>query len=83
MTTLVGEFRIRKGVKSDLPDRANLAEPLFVTDTGELFIGQGPDQPPQKIGKTDYELWLGRGNTGTLEDFYASTSRQAWQQADW
>lgn len=83
MTTVVGDFRMRKGFKSDLPSRADLAEPLFTVDSGELFVGQGPDLPPRKIGKTGYELWLEQGNTGALEDFYAATSRQAWRQADW
>ncbi len=83
MANTTREIRIRRGVKADLPTRADLAEPLFTVDTGELYIGLGDSRPPLKIGKSDYEIWLGQGNTGTVEDFYRATSRQTWQQADW
>ena len=83
MKELVGDFRVRKGLKQNLPARADLAEPLFTTDTGELFIGRGDDIPLLKIGQSDYEIWLSQGNTGTVEDFYNSTTRQTWKQAEW
>lgn len=83
MVAKQGEVRIRRGVKSDLPDRADLAEPLFAVDTGELFIGLGNGLPPLKIGKSDYEVWLSQGNTGAIEDFYSSISKQTWKQAEW
>lgn len=75
--------RIKRGISSDLPSQAELAEPLFTTDTGELFIGQGEGKPPLKIGKSDYEIWISQGNTGTVEDFYNATTRQTWRQAEW
>lgn len=78
-----GGVLIKRGIRSDLPDRADLAEPLFAMDTGELFIGLGDELPPLKIGQSDYEIWLSQGNTGTVEDFYLSTSRQTWRQAEW
>lgn len=83
MAAKPGGVLIRRGIRSGLPDRAVLAEPLFAVDTGELFIGLGNGQPPIKIGKSDYEIWLSQGNTGTVEDFYNATTRQTWKQAEW
>lgn len=77
------DIRLKKGQKSNLPIRADLAEPLYTTDTGELFIGRGENLPPRKVGMTDYEVWLEQGNTGAIEDFYGERSRHLWQQADW
>lgn len=83
MEVVTGAVRIKKGLRENLPARAELAEPLFTFDTGELFVGRGDDLPLLKIGQSDYEIWLSQGNTGTIEDFYSSTSRQTWQQAEW
>lgn len=83
MAAKSGDVLIKRGLRSNLPNRAELAQPLFATDTGELFIGLGSDRPPLKIGKSDYEIWLSQGNTGTVEDFYNATTRQTWQQAEW
>lgn len=83
MVAKSGDVLIKRGLRSNLPNRAELAQPLFAIDTGELFIGLGNDQPPLKIGKSDYEIWLSQGNTGTVEDFYNATTRQTWQQAEW
>jgi hypothetical protein len=81
---LEGSVLIRRGVKTDLPAFAREGEPLFTVDTGELYIGKGDDTPLQKIGTSDYEVWLTQGNSGTVEDFYRVTSsRQIWQQSDW
>lgn len=78
-----GSALIKRGLRSNLPNRAELALPLFTVDTGELFIGLGSDRPPLKIGQSDYEIWLSQGNTGTVEDFYNATTRQTWRQAEW
>lgn len=42
-------FSLRKGLSSDLPNHAPLGEPLFCTDTGELYIGMGEDTKPQPV----------------------------------
>lgn len=41
-------IQVRRGLKQTLPN-GNLGEPLYQTDTKELFIGNGPTIPPTKI----------------------------------
>jgi hypothetical protein len=38
-------IQIRRGLKSELPSSAAVGEPLFCTDTNELFIGAGLGNP--------------------------------------
>ena len=42
-------FSLRKGLSSDLPNHAPLGEPLFCTDTGELYVGMGEGLPVKKV----------------------------------
>lgn len=42
-------FSLRKGLSSDLPNHAPLGEPLFCTDTKELYIGMGEGIKPQPV----------------------------------
>jgi len=42
-------IKIRRGLKQDLPSEGASGEPLFCTDTKELYIGVGPGSPPVKI----------------------------------
>lgn len=46
-------FSFRKGLKKDLPSHAPLGEPLFCTDTGELYVGMGNYQEIKKITDPD------------------------------
>lgn len=55
-------FSFRKGRKKDLPTHAPLGEPLFCTDTGELYVGMGNYQEIKKI--TDPDLVCKCENTG-------------------
>ena len=55
-------FSFRKGLKKDLPSHAPLGEPLFCTDTGELYVGMGNYQEIKKI--TDPDLVCKCENTG-------------------
>lgn len=45
-------LRFKKGLRSRLPGSAAVGEPLFTTDTGELFVGRGPGLPLVKIGSS-------------------------------
>ena len=47
-------FSLRKGLSSDLPTHAPLGEPLFCTDTGELYVGMGSGSKPKPV--TNKEL---------------------------
>ena len=47
-------FSLRKGLSRDLPTHAPLGEPLFCTDTKELYIGMGKGIKPQPV--TNKEL---------------------------
>ena len=47
-------FSLRKGLSSDLPTHAPLGEPLFCTDTGELYVGMGEGAKPKPV--TNKEL---------------------------
>lgn len=40
-----GIIKFKRGLKASLPEYAPLGEPLFCTDTGEVFIGNGIDNP--------------------------------------
>jgi len=74
---------LRGGLKEKLPARASLGEPLFASDTGELYLGRGPGLPPKKIGMSDYERWLESGNSGSVDQFYEAIHKHSWKQADW
>lgn len=42
-------FYLRSVNKADLPLSAASGEPIFVKDTGELYVGQGPNKPLKRI----------------------------------
>jgi hypothetical protein len=46
-------FRFKRGTKDNLPPTALNGEPLFCTDTLELYIGRGQESPPSPIGIID------------------------------
>lgn len=59
---------LNHGAKADLPATAGEAEPLYTTDTGELYLGNGPLAPISAL-KVDWSNVLnapaGGGGTGT------------------
>ena len=46
-------IRFKRGAEANIPEEAMLGEPLFATDTLNLFIGMGPGKPVKKIGIID------------------------------
>lgn len=69
---------LRKGLKSDLPSHAPLGEPLYCTDTGEIYVGNGDDKTIQpllrnKVAETFASIpnnFLNVGDTVTTSGFY-------------
>ena len=57
----------KRGPKDRLPEKASVGEPLFTTDTHELFMGTGKDSPIKKIGKQtkDINVICSRPQQGT------------------
>lgn len=62
---------LRKGLKSDLPSHAPLGEPLYCTDTGEIYVGMGNDSPLKKVGETDFNYLNSKFVEVNVKDFGA------------
>jgi hypothetical protein len=64
-------LRIKRGLKGNLPTEAHAGEPLYATDTVELYIGNGTGQPLTKIvggtGTMDHRELLYRNDAGAHE----------------
>ena len=54
-------IKFKKGLKADLPASASLGEPLFTTDTHELWIGTGSGITP--VVGVDENVKVGSGGT--------------------
>jgi hypothetical protein len=63
-------FSLRKGLKQDLPTNAPLGEPLFCTDTGEMYIGMGDGLPLNKVVDADLvSQFYNKANEVFIESF--------------
>ena len=49
----VNTLQLKRGIKATMPVSANIGEPLYSTDTKELFIGNGVGNPITRIGGPD------------------------------
>lgn len=56
-------IQMRRGLRANLPIEAEVGEPLFCTDTNELYIGMGMGVPPVKIDIQDIVGPLGSLHT--------------------
>lgn len=57
----------KKGNKADLPSNADLGEPLFCLDTGEIYVGMGKDQPLKPLLVTQLHLTSPKGRVYKLK----------------
>lgn len=70
METVIAELRIKRGNKIELPSEAPVGEPLWVVDTGELYVGQGTGKSLKLINENVVSL---RQAIQSLEDTKANT----------
>lgn len=49
---MIYRFQFKRGLKANLPSSAYEGEPLYTTDTNELFMGNGTGNPISQIGET-------------------------------
>ena len=66
-----GNVLIKRGIKANLPERLPLGELVFCTDTSELYVGMGEDQPPKKASANVSAEEI--GDIAHLETEYRST----------
>lgn len=62
---------LKRGIKADLPDRLPLGEVVFCTDTSELYVGMGDNEPPKKASANVSAEEI--GDIANLETDYRST----------
>lgn len=56
-------IKFKRGLKAALPANANLGEPLFASNTAELYIGTGPSTAPVLISGEDRYVMVGSAGT--------------------
>jgi len=70
-------IKLKRGLSSNLPEEANIGEPIWVSDTKDLYIGNGTGQALTKItgaggGTLDHRELNYRNVTGAHEALYIS-----------
>lgn len=59
-------IKIKRGDKNDLPASAQLGEPLYASDTGELFIGNGAELGLTEVGHGKADKITGDISSGSF-----------------
>jgi hypothetical protein len=53
LTKTSAKIQLRRGLRANLPASAAEGEPLFATDTGEVFVGPSGGGTPRKFAQTE------------------------------
>jgi hypothetical protein len=85
LTKTSAKIQVRRGLRANLPASASEGEPLFATDTGELFVGPSGGGAPKKFAEADAASGEATTTDGTITTLcsFALADDTAYQLEAW